>query len=329
MKVMRVIASDIIAQLKKGVAPWRRPWYGTGGLAVNHRSGRAYRGINQFCLTLSTMAKEYEHNEWLTYKQAMDLECPVKKGEKSTPVLFWKTREEEQADGSTKEIPFARYYRVFNVDQLVKLPDTIEMPEPATEFEQHMNSDALMRRWFRGEGPKLEHAGQRAYYSFTRDVVKLPPKDKFKTRAGYYSTAFHEMVHSTGHKLRLDRKGSGFDLTRDNYAFEELIAEIGASFMCWEVGLHRSELEMLDSNAAAYCEGWAEKLGQDPSWLWRASRAAQAGVDMIYGGQLEHLCSVCRIKLRSMSEKWAGICPSCDVEYGTHIDKVAAESEVG
>jgi antirestriction protein ArdC len=273
--VYEIITDQILEKLKKGVVPWHKPWsVSHGGRPKNLVSGKAYRGINPMLLAFSG----YDSPYWLTYKQAAKLGGNVKKGSKSTMVIFWKPLEKENADtGKTEKHFMLRYYRVFNSDQCegVEVPET-KKPE-AKKFKPIKECEKTVARM--PKAPAINHGGDRACYMPSSDQINMPKKTAFDQPAAYYSTLFHELSHSTGHGKRLDRKGvtdlCGFGAT--NYSKEELTAEMGAAFLCAENGIENATID----NSAAYIDNWSEKLKDQPRMVIEAAGKAQKAADYI------------------------------------------------
>ena len=244
-------------------------------------SKKAYRGINVFLLGCAGFTSPY----WLTFKQAKELGGSVKKGERGNIVVFWKWlfKEEEQENGEIEEvkIPMLRYYTVFNVDQCEGIPadiipaldDNTNTLEPIEAAEQLISSMPLC--------PSISYGGNRAFYSPSADRVQLPALEQYEIAEEYYSTAFHELAHSTGHKSRLNRK----EITSHNpfgskeYSKEELTAEMTASYLCAVTGIEQATIE----NSAAYIQGWLKKLKDDRKMIVYAAAAAQKAADFIRG----------------------------------------------
>jgi antirestriction protein ArdC len=272
------VTDRIIAELEAGTVPWVRPWNAVAGNAVPHNAatGRAYNGINVLLCWATQMHAGYTSNAWLTFKQAKDLGGHVRKGEKGTAIVFWKfnKRTERNEDGTDNvvTIPMARVYTVFNVEQCdgLKLPKRETAEPETTEHERHQMAEHVMA----AAGVSIRHGGDKAYYSPAGDYVQLPELATFKEAAGYYATALHELTHSTGHSSRLDRNLTGRFGT-ESYAAEELVAELGASFMCAELGIQG------DLRHAGYIESWLRVLKQDKRAIFTASRLATQAADWL------------------------------------------------
>lgn len=269
--VYEIITDKIIEQLENGVVPWRKPWINGG--AVNWKTQKPYRGINTFLLTAG---------EYATYKQIQEAGGKIKPEEKkkSHIVVFWKWLEkEDEENGEMIKIPYLRYYRVYEINTQVE-------GLKSKRKEQTFNHNPIEKaeEIYKGyiNGPKYTfHSGQAVYYP-TLDRINCPPLKDFMKAEEYYSTLFHEMVHSTGHKSRLDRKG----VTTQNVAFgdetyskEELIAEMGSAMLCGIAGIDNSTIE----NSASYIQSWLRSLKEDSRLVVQAAAQAQKASDYILG----------------------------------------------
>lgn len=269
------VTDQIIAALERGVVPWDKPWRDTAG-PRNLESGRAYRGINVFLLALTP----YESPWWVTYKGAQRLGGNVRKGERHTPVTLWKrirVRDEESSDPKAKKTIFLlRKYRVFNLEQCdgITAPaeETMESTEPLSACEALI--DSMPQR------PEIKHGGDTACYWPPLDRVDLPPRQAFTSIEGYYATAFHELVHSTGHASRLARPDlmemHGFG--SEPYSREELTAELGAALLCGVTGISSTATV---ERSASYLESWVAALRGDHRLVVSAAARAQRAADYI------------------------------------------------
>jgi antirestriction protein ArdC len=272
MNVYEVITTRIIELMQKGTVPWRQPWRGGNASPKNLVSGKPYRGINVLMLGCQGYTSPY----WLTYNQAKDRGGNVKKGEKGTPVVFYKTYEDK--DENNRFV--LRYFTAFNADQC----EGIETPKPErakTPHERIEACEAIVKGY---RGPTIQTGGRACYQPLT-DTVTVPAIDAFDRREEYYSTLFHELAHSTGAKHRLDREGitSGIVFGSHNYSYEELIAECGAAFLCGATGIDAATVD----NSAAYLASWIKKLKSEPQWIVKASSAAAKAADLIRGVKAE------------------------------------------
>lgn len=286
--VYQIINDRILAILEHGTIPWKKPWLSQNGQEpCNLISRKPYRGINRFLL-----AHSGESPYWLTYKQAKDLGGQVRKGEKATPVVFWKWPEKEEADEEnttpSQRAPLLKYYNVFNLSQCdgIEAPSEPE-PEPQTESEElddFATADLIIKHM--PNPPRITHKkSDRACYRPSSDTIQMPTKTQFKhQKTGYYETIFHEITHSTGHHNRLARKGitdSTASFGSAVYSQEELVAEMGAAFLCAHGGVTLSEA-MID-NAAAYVEGWMKVIKADKKLLVTAAAQAQKAAEYVLG----------------------------------------------
>lgn len=281
--VYEVVTDRILAMLEKGTVPWRQTWKGSPGLRTprNLVSGKEYRGVNVMLLA----CQGYESPYWLSFKQALDKGGNVRKGEKGTPAIFWKVGERKDkltSSGKPEKSFLLRYYTVFNLSQC----DGIESPEkPSTPkaFSPLAECESLVKLY--KTIPPIHHGGGRAFYSPEFDKIGMPEPTAFNSREEYYSTLFHELTHSTGHKERLNREGitNPIQFGSHAYSFEELVAECGASFLCNRAGIDSATLE----NSAAYIASWSKKLKSEPKWIVEAASKAGKAVDYMLGIQYE------------------------------------------
>ena len=276
-KVYQVITNQIIELLESGVIPWEKPWTG-----VDHKnmvSKKPYRGLNPFMLQASAIRGEYQSNYWLSYNQAKGKGGQVRKGEKSTLVIFWKWfgKKDEETGEVTDRFPMLRYYRVFNVDQ-VDWPEgyTVPVDELPDCFEPIANCEALLANM--PHKPKVNTGDANAYYSPRDDEVTMPIEAAFKSTEAWYSVLFHELVHSTGHPRRLGRfetdSGVG-SFGSESYSKEELVAEMGAAMLCGVCGIETTTI----NNHAAYIKSWVAKLKDDNKMIVQAASQAQKAAD--------------------------------------------------
>lgn len=276
------VTARLIEYLEEGTVPWRRPW-NAGAPCQNLLSRKPYRGINPFLLNCEPYASPF----WLSYRQAKGLGGHVRRGEKGTPIWFWKWYDRQERDPETgekaaKRFPVLRRYTVFNVEQCDGLDGRIpslEDPdrEPFSPIERAEQMVAGMP-----SPPAIQYGGRQAFYRPATDTVTVPDRDLFASPPEYYSTLFHELVHSTGHASRLARKGieaGGSRYGSPTYSREELVAEMGAAYLCGEARIERSTLE----NSAAYLRGWIAKLRGDATLAVKAAGAAQKAADYILG----------------------------------------------
>ncbi|MCH8824322.1 MAG: DUF1738 domain-containing protein [Planctomycetes bacterium] len=280
-KVYQIVTDRVIELLEHGVVPWHKPWAGEESCPRNLASGKQYRGVNPFLLGVTSWCKGYESSYWLTYKQAQQRGGHVKKGEKSTRVVFYKQYEVAKRDPLTRKleqvsIPILRFYSVFNVQQT----EGVEYPESKLaqiDFNPIERCESVVAGM--PNPPEIEINGHRASYQPSSDKIQMPQPDRFKSAEHYYAALFHELTHSTGSKNRLARTGitDKADYASANYAKEELIAEMGSAFLCGHCSIEATTIE----NAASYIDGWLKKLRNDSKLVIQSASAAQKAADYI------------------------------------------------
>ena len=289
------LVEKFVALMEGGeLPPWTQPWNGGGRMgAPRNADGRPYRGINVFALAVTAMANGYDDPVWMTYRAAQKRGGHVRKGEKGTQVVFWKTLlvDEEtgelvrdtDSDAATKDvrrIPYARTYTVFNRQQCEDVEETIEDAALAA-VEALPEPQAVIDAYLEAEGLQLDHTKFfGASYKPFLDRIVLPQPSRFEDMAHYYMTAFHELSHSTAHADRVDRK-LDTQFGSHSYGVEELTAEMSAAMLGTHTGL-TSESGVVE-NSAAYLKGWLEKIREDPNIVWVAAQRAQKVVDYIMG----------------------------------------------
>ena len=274
----REVTARIVAALEAGTPPWRRPWRAdvtNAGAAANASSGMSYRGVNALLLGLAG----YESRWWATYAQVQALGGRVRKGEHGTRIVFWKQIEKETVfivDGveAVETVPLLKTYSVFNVTQVDGLEEFQARPRDATPFVDFAPAEAVLAT----SCADIRYGGSKAVYVSSGDYIRLPEPEAFAAPHEFYATAFHELIHWTGHDSRLDRLGKNARFGSTAYAREELVAEIGGCFLSAEVGVPQSgDL----SNHAAYLNSWLSILSADPSAIFAAAGQASAAVDFL------------------------------------------------
>ena len=276
--IYEIITGRFIEQLKQGTVPWQKPWAGVQNII----SRKPYRGINSLILGGSDFQSPY----WLTFKQAHDLGGNIRKGEKATPVIYYKLFEKRNEagniilgrNGHPARVPFIRWSNAFNLDQTegVEAPAQTVVQNPIQPLEK---AAKIVKE---AKICPIYHTGFAAVYLPTEDVIRLPSHKTFRSSEAYYQTLFHEMTHSTGHASRLDREGVTLPIKfgSERYSKEELIAELGASFLSNEAGILN---QVQFDNSAAYLGSWIEKFQNDPKMIFTASSQAQRSTDFILG----------------------------------------------
>jgi len=287
MHIYDLITQRILDHLAHGTVPWHRPWH-AGGLPKNLLTQKPYRGVNVWLLA----AQPYTSPYWLTFLQAQELGGRVRRGEKGTPVIFWKLRQEMREEETGEGIrgkhcaPVLRAYTVFNTDQCelpASLTARLAMPQ-AQALDPIQACDHVVEHM--PQRPAIVHEEPRAYYAPGRDWVNLPAPHLFDHAADYYATLFHELTHSTGHASRLARPTvvNRCPFGSAAYSQEELVAEMGAAFLCGHCGIENTILD----NSAAYIQSWLTVLRHESRLLIHAAAQAQQAVDFILGTRDAH-----------------------------------------
>ena len=279
----QLVTDQIINSLEQGVIPWQRPW-AVAGVPMNLLSKRQYRGINLWLLLLLN----YERNFFLTWDQIKASGGSVMGGEKGHIVVFWKQLPkktvEDQSDRQ-KQVPMLRYYKVFNIAQCRDIPEHLipKADETIKEFIPKMECESIIQTMT--DAPVIEHKEQKAYYNILTDVINMPKKKSFKSVDSYYSTLFHELVHSTGAEKRLGRKTltDMVPFGTPSYAMEELVAEMGSAYLSRFAGILPNEIE----NTVAYLDNWLGVFKKDKRFLITAAGQAQRAVDMVLSSKEE------------------------------------------
>lgn len=268
--VYKVISDRILNSLKQGIVPWHKPW--TVSSPKNLISKKEYQGINSIILSIPTFTSSY----WVTFNQCKTLGGNVKKGEKGFPCLFFRSYDKENEFGKTDHFVVAKYYTIFNITQCEGIDDKIPnedltVHQPISECEKLFSSYT--------DRPVINHGGNKACYFPSLDKIDMPIKESFENSQAYYATLFHEMIHSTGHKSRLNRKGitNTVSFGSNEYSFEELIAEIGSAFLCSKAGIDN----IVFDNSASYIAGWIKILDSDSKCIVQAASAAQKATNYI------------------------------------------------
>ena len=288
------INDQVLEGLEKQGLNWFRPWKsGQANQPMNYSSGKFYKGFNIFMLNFEMVDKEYEYNQWMTYKQAQAKGGQIKTGSKSTDVYFYKVSYQNTKTGEYSDTPtgdlkdwrktFAiRYFKVFNIAQTEGLePLPVEEFEP-TEDQTNEMAKNLSTGYLERESITINPFGRSASYSPSRDHIEMPSLETFCDSDSYYKTLFHEMAHSTGHKSRLKR-ATLMDVAHwgDNtYSKEELVAEISAMYLTGLIGLEPHDSVM---NSQVYIKNWCKKLKDKPRECVYAMSQATKVVEFIQG----------------------------------------------
>jgi antirestriction protein ArdC len=278
------ITNQIVSQLERGVRPWVKPWnaeHAAGRITRPLRhNGKPYSGINVLSLWASAMAQNFAAPIWMTFKQTTELDGHIRKGEKGSLVVYAdsitrKETDEKTGDEVEREVPFLKGYTVFNVEQIDGLPavyyaKAVPQLDPVARIEH-------AEKYFAAPGATIGHGGNRAYYSATNDIIQMPPFVSFQDADSYYATLAHECTHWTGSANRLSRDFGGHRFGSKGYAIEELVAELGAAFLCADIEIPLEPRE----DHASYIATWLEVLAQDNRAVFQAAAHAQRAAEYI------------------------------------------------
>ncbi|MFN4175581.1 ArdC family protein [Phenylobacterium sp.] len=281
------VTDAIVAELEAGIRPWTKPWSAehlAGKVSPPLRAtGEPYHGVNVLLLWAEAVARGYAAPIWMTFRQALALGGHVRRGERGATVVYANriTRIERGDDGEDleRQIPFLKAYTVFSVEQIEGLPAHFyTAPAPGLAANERI---AHAEAFFAAVGADVRHGGTSAYYAIGSDHVQMPPFECFEDPESYYATLGHELCHWTRHPRRLDR---GFGRKRwgdEGYAREELVAELGAAFLCADLGL------ALEPRAdhASYLASWLEVLKGDKRFIFTAAAHAQRACNYLHGLQ--------------------------------------------
>ncbi|MCS3607430.1 ArdC family protein [Erwinia rhapontici] len=264
--IYQTVTDSIISALETGVKPWSCPWQrvpGMSGLPSNYATGAAYSGMNIMLLWCSASKQGFSDSRWMTYKQAEAEGGQVRKGVHGTTAIFYTTLEKENDDGETDYIPMLKTFTVFNVEQIDGLPLSDAAVCPAETFEPLPRAEAL----FRNSGATIIEKGQNAFFQPSTDEIWLPERYLFSDAANFCATGLHELIHWSGAKSRLNREMKG-KFGSEDYAFEELIAELGSAFLVADLGI-AGEVQH-----ESYIASWLKALKNDKRYIFKAASAA-------------------------------------------------------
>jgi antirestriction protein ArdC len=278
------ITDTIVASLEQGVRPWMKPWSvgNTAGRIIRplRHNGQGYSGINILMLWASATEQGFVAPIWMTFKQAQELGAHVKKGEKGSLVVYantiTKTESDDAGNEVERDIPFMKGYTVFNVEQIEGLPQ-IYYTKPTPRHDGPARIEHA-EKFFTNTGADIRIRGDRAYYSHDGDYIAMPPIESFDTAESYYATLAHESIHRTKHPSRLDRDFGRKQWGDEGYAREELVAELGAAFLCADLELTP---EVRDDHAS-YIASWLQVLKNDKRAIFSAASHAQKAVDFLH-----------------------------------------------
>ena len=273
------ITNQIVAAIEAGTDTYDMPWHHTGGSVArpsNVASGKSYRGVNILSLWASAYGRGFESGLWGTYQQWKTCGAQVKKGERGSPIVFYKRLDAEDGEQEGEDRPrlIARGYAVFNLAQV----ENYDAPSfaPLPESERIARADAF----FENLNINTEFGGDGAYYRPSTDTVHMPPFASFKSAAGFYSVYGHESGHASGAKHRLDRDLTG-RFGDEKYSFEEIIVEISAAMLMADLGIASTPRP----DHAAYISSWLKVLNNDPRAIFSAASQAQKIADWMHAQQ--------------------------------------------
>ncbi|MDO5757326.1 MAG: zincin-like metallopeptidase domain-containing protein [Rhodobacterales bacterium] len=283
----QAITDEIIGLLEKGTVPWRRPWKIAGGGVPLRHNGEGYRGINAFLLGLRSAMAGYSSPYWMTFNQAKALDACVKKGSKSSVVVYYGTAgkkgegaNEETGGGESDEgggtYRFLKNYRVFNASQIEGLDDSY-YPKPEGDPAARPEPIPEAQAFYEAIDIGVTFGGDQACYIPSRDHILLPELARFESASQFYSTWHHEQTHATKLAHRLDRSFGASSFGNEAYAKEELVACVSQVLMGQRMGFHADHID----NHAAYIEAWIKVLRGDKRFLFTAAAHAQRAVDWL------------------------------------------------
>jgi antirestriction protein ArdC len=273
------VSERILAELQRGALPWVKPWSATAGQNVpqNAVTNRPYSGCNVILLWLARN-RGWSTPRFLTFKQAIEAGGNVRKGEHGTKVYFvqqLQVTNDDEAETETRVVPMLREYTVFNVEQCQNLPESVTRGKPM-RVRNPDTRDALADQFLQSTHADIREGQGEAYYIPSHDFISMPAFAAFKGADHFYCTCFHELTHWSGHKSRLDRDLKNRFGSRD-YAAEELVAELGAAFLCAEFGFDS------DLRHAGYVATWIELLKADKRAFFTACSKASKAADYLRG----------------------------------------------
>lgn len=281
------VTNKIIDDLEKGELSWLKPWSGGNmdGRIIKplRHNAQPYSGINILMLWGAAMEGGYLSPYWMTFKQAQEYGAHVRKGERGNLVVYantiTKTEEGENGQDEERKIPFMKGYTVFNVEQIEGLPEHY-YAKPEAVIDPALRIDHA-ESFFASTGADIRHGGNSAHYSGGSDHVQMPAFEAFRSPESYYATLAHELTHWTKHKSRLDRDFGRKSWGDEGYAREELVAELGAAFLCADLALTPEARE----DHAAYIQSWLKVLKEDKRAIFSAAAHAQRAADFLHGFQ--------------------------------------------
>lgn len=279
--IRQQVTDQFIHALEQGTRPWRCPWdqSQTFNIPANLSTGDDYHGVNVAYLWAMQQDRQYSTGHWLTYRQAQKLGGQVRKGERHTPAVFYKAFEKEtdevddNGEAVTEQIRMLRHFRVFNLDQI----DGLEAPDPRQRFG--FEPIDAVEQIVNATGITILHGGARACYQPNTDIISMPDRDRFSSAADYSVTVLHELAHATKTPERCNRPKYETTVRKGSYAFEELCAEITATYVMSALGLHGETFD----DSAGYIDQWLSVLKEDQSAIFRAAAQAEKAYQWLIG----------------------------------------------
>jgi len=257
--IIKKITDKILTHLNNGSLPWRKSW--KSGIPINFITHRPYNGIN----FLSLLTNDYPSPYYLTFLQCQQRGGRINTGEKGHLIVYWSIKEILDEEENLRQVPIIRYSYVFNLSQTT-------LYEDKTTSLKINTCEEIIRK----ASPVIKHNISQCYYNPKEDIISLPTIENFESKEEYYASLFHELIHWTGHQSRLNRK-------KTDYAYEELIAEIGAAYLCGITQISNQTL----ANQSAYIEGWIKRIKNEPKVLLKAAAEAHKAVNYILNKQEE------------------------------------------
>lgn len=292
LSVFDRVTNKIIADLEQGVRPWQKPWSGDKAapriIRPRRHNNEPYNGVNVLLLWDAAIRNGFQNPTWMTFAQAEEYGAAVRKGEKSSWIVYankvTKTEKDEATGQDTeRQIPFLRGYNVFNVEQIEGLPEKFFFKPESLDTTSTVSRLENIDHFIKNTGVVIRHGGDRAYYSEGRDHIQMPFIDAFKDGESYYATLAHEATHWTKHESRLNRDFGRVVWGDEGYAKEELVAEIGSAFLCADLGITPEIRE----DHAAYIESWLKALKNDKKLIFTAAAYATRAVEFLKSKQPE------------------------------------------
>lgn len=279
--IYQQITNDIIASLEGAENKWELPWHRMNTMPRSGATGKYYKGINSIILSIAAKEKGYSNPYWFTYPAAKALGCPVRSndGQKATQVIkYIEINYIDDENDEDKSFLKPITHSLFNAEQLESIPEGFDVAQDFNKVCIDHDTIPVAEEIIKASKAFVVYNEQKAAYSPSLDKVYMPNMRQFNHATGYYATFFHELVHWTGHKSRLDRHG------KESYAFEELIAELGSAYLCGITGISSAYSQQ---NNVSYIKAWLRELRNDKTFIIKASKASTKAVDMLTSHILE------------------------------------------